>query len=272
MKWLSLFTGIGGFDLALRNLGHEIVGACEIDGNARSIYERHFPEVPIYHDATKINPTELPHIDGIAAGFPCQDFSGAGERKGLEGTKGTLFHEIARIAKERTPTYLLLENVEGLLSNKQGRTFATILSTLDEIGYDVEWQVINSKYFVSQNRPRVFIIGHYRGRSKPRIFPIREHEMGILERRCYQIAKLSNYKFESSGRVYSTKGLARTLKAESGDKTGQYIIDGKPSFLSPIETERLQGFPDNWTEGMAKTPRWKCCNGSSSRIHYLKTY
>ena len=255
MKCLSLFSGIGGFDLALQNLGHEIIGACEIKNESRQIYARHFGNTRIYRDVKDINEKELPDFDLLVAGFPCQAFSAAGLGKGFQDTRGTLFFDIARIAEEKKPQYLLLENVEGLLTNDNGRTFTKILVVLHEIGYDVEWQVINSKYFVPQNRPRIFIIGHLRGKSQPRVFPIREHEMGIPERRCYQVAKLSNRKFESSGRIYSTKGCARALKAECGDKTGHYIIDDKPSFLTPIECERLQGFPDGWTKGFAKTIR-----------------
>ncbi len=172
MKCLSLFTGIGGFDLALRNAGHEIVGACEIDDWARRIYAKHFPGVHIYRDATQINASELPDFDLLVAGFPCQTFSIAGNRLGFEESRGTLFFEIARIAKQKRPRLLLLENVKGLLSHDGGKTFAVILATLDELGYDAEWQVLNSKYFVPQNRERIFIIGHLRGQSCPQVFPL----------------------------------------------------------------------------------------------------
>ena len=262
MKCFSLFAGIGGFDLAMKNQGHEIIGACEINDDARRVYETNFGKQPKYRDAREINPKEIPDFDILCAGFPCQSFSGAGKQLGFCDTRGTLFYEISRIAKEKKSQYLFLENVAGLLGNDNGRTFTKILIELHEIGYDVEWQVINSKYFVPHNRPRVFIIGHLRGKSKSRIFPIREGEIRDVERRCYQIAKLSNYKFESSGRIYSTKGLGRALKAECGDKTGCYLIDGKPSFLSPIECERMQGFPDNWTKGFAKTVRWRLLGNS----------
>jgi DNA (cytosine-5)-methyltransferase 1 len=271
MKCFSLFAGIGGFDLALQRQGHEIVGACEINDDARRVYETNFGKSPRYRDAREIDTGKLPDFDILCAGFPCQSFSGAGLQLGLSDTRGTLFYEISRIAKEKKPQYLLLENVAGLLTNDNARTFTKILIELHEIGYDVEWQLINSKYFVPQNRPRVFIIGHLRGKSKPRVFPIRESEVRDVERRCYQVAKLSNYKFESSSRIYSTKGLARTLKAECGDKTGCYMINGRPSFLSPIECERLQGFPDDWTKGFSKTVRWRLAGNSVtvSLIEYI---
>ena len=178
MKILSLFSGIGGFDLAFKNQGHTIIGACEIDKYARSVYSRHFPGVRIYQDATKINPEELEDFDCLCAGFPCQAFSIAGKRLGFEESRGTLFFEIARIAKQKRPRFLLLENVKGLLSHDRGRTFAVILAALDELGYDAEWQVLNSKYFVPQNRERIFIIGYLRGEPRLEIFPIRENIKG----------------------------------------------------------------------------------------------
>lgn len=165
MKCFSLFSGIGGFDLALRNLGHEIVGACEIDKYARQIYAKHFPNVRIWEDATKIRPEELPDFDLLVAGFPCQSFSYAGHRKGLEDTRGSLFFEIVRIAKAKRPQYMLLENVTGILSNNEGKTFETILKTLDELGYDAKWDVHNTSDYLPQERQRVFIRANLRERE-----------------------------------------------------------------------------------------------------------
>jgi len=172
MKALSLFSGIGGFDHALRNLGHEIIGACEIDRYARSIYRYNFPEIELHGDVSGINPEFLPDFDILCAGFPCQAFSVAGKRLGFEDTRGTLFFEIARIADKKRPRFLLLENVRGLLSNDKGKTFGAILRTLDEIGYDAQWQICNSKYFLPQSRERVFIVGHLREEPRPKIFPV----------------------------------------------------------------------------------------------------
>lgn len=155
--------------------GHYCIGACEIDEYARRIYAKQFPGVSIWSDATKIKPDELPDFEVLCAGFPCQAFSIAGNRRGFEDTRGSLFFEIARIAKEKRPRYLLLENVKGLLNHDNGKTFRTIISTLDEMGYDAEWQVLNSKYFVPQNRERVFIIGYLRGKSRRKIFPLGEN-------------------------------------------------------------------------------------------------
>ena len=224
LKCFSLFSGIGGFDLAMRNLGHETVGACEIDRYARSVYARQFPGVRIWENATTIKPKELPNFDILCAGFPCQAFSIAGKRRGFDDTRGSLFFEIARIAKEKRPSVLFLENVRGLLSHDQGKTFHTILSTLDEIGYDVQWQIINSKYFVPQNRERIFIVGYSRKGSRREIFPLGDYDTKVGgENNLKQLNKTDH----DTGRIYHPDGLARSLRANSGgmgSKTGLYAI------------------------------------------------
>ncbi len=150
IKYFDIFAGIGGFRSGLEKAGgFECVGYCEIDRYAKKAYETMYDtEGEVYYDdARKINPNELPDFDLICGGFPCQSFSIAGKRGGFDDARGTLFFEIARIAAVKKPKYLLLENVPGLLSHNQGRTFATILSTLDELGYDVVWEVLNSADF-----------------------------------------------------------------------------------------------------------------------------
>ena len=178
MKFIDLFAGIGGFRLGMESPGHECVAFCEIDKFARASYKAiHNTEGEIeLHDITQVTDDEIRnigHVDAICGGFPCQAFSIAGRRRGFEDTRGTLFFEIARFASILKPKYLFLENVKGLLNHDKGDTFETILSALDELGYDVEWQVLNSKDFgVPQNRERVFIIGHLRGERGRKVFPI----------------------------------------------------------------------------------------------------
>ena len=180
MKFIDLFAGIGGFRLGMESEGHKCVAFCEIDKFARASYKAiHDTEGEIeYHDITSVTDEQWSKfrgtVDVICGGFPCQAFSVAGKRQGfLDETRGTLFFEIARAAKQIKPRILFLENVKGLLSHDKGRTFGTILNTLDELGYDCEWQVLNSKNFgVPQNRERVFIIGHSRGERGREVFPI----------------------------------------------------------------------------------------------------
>lgn len=181
MKFIDLFSGIGGFRLGLEMAGHECVGHVEIDKFANQSYAAiHKPKESevFYEDITRVTDGDIRGlrdlgIDIIAGGFPCQAFSIAGKRAGFEDTRGTLFFDIARIAREVKPKYLFLENVKGLLNHAKGDTFEVILRTLDELGYDAEWQVLNSKHFgVPQNRERVFIVGHSRGASTRKVFPI----------------------------------------------------------------------------------------------------
>lgn len=184
MKFLDLFAGIGGFRFGMEMAGHECAGHVEIDKFARQSYEAiHRPKKEEFNgtDITKITDDEWRSLSGtvdiICGGFPCQAFSTAGKRQGFEDTRGTLFFEIARAAKQIKPRLLLLENVKGLLSHDKGQTFAVILSTLDELGYDAEWQVLNSKNFgVPQNRERVFIVGHLRGCGGRQVFPFKRSD------------------------------------------------------------------------------------------------
>ena len=167
IKFFDMFAGIGGFRSGLEAIGgFECVGYCEIDKYAKQAYEAMYDTGGelYFDDARKIVPEQLPDFDLLVGGFPCQSFSIAGARKGFDDTRGTLFFEIARIAAVKKPKYLFLENVPGLLNHDSGRTFETNLRTLDELGYDVCWQVLNSKNFgVPQSRNRVFIIGYHRG-------------------------------------------------------------------------------------------------------------
>ena len=223
MKFLDLFAGIGGFRMGLESLGHECVGFCEIDKFARKSYKAIYDtkgEVEL-HDITEVSNEEWRKLRGtvdiICGGFPCQTFSIAGKRKGfLDETRGTLFFEIARAAKEIKPPLLFLENVKGLLSHDKGRTFRTILSTLDELGYDAEWQLLNSKDFgVPQNRERVFIIGHLRGTSGRPVFPIRGKN-GTVNQADSKMMIIDDQgrNKEGKNKRLSPKHIAPTLRAQ----------------------------------------------------------
>ena len=259
--------------------GHECVGHCEIDEFAQRSYKAmHEPKEGEWFadDIRRVTPEELPEADCYCGGFPCQSFSIAGKRGGFEDTRGTLFFEIMRLARLRKPKYLFLENVRGLLSHDGGRTFGTILSVMGECGYDAEYQVLNSKDFgVPQNRERVFIIGHLRGKSRPKVFPV----TGTSGQALRQIIGGSQ-----GNRVYDAEGVSCILASEAGGlgaKTGLYFIN-QPRFcryemdkvcqtlrvggdipmaisqfsrirrLTPLECFRLQGFPDEYFERARK--------------------
>lgn len=226
MKFLDLFAGIGGFRLGMERAGHECVGFCEIDPFARKSYKAiHDTEGEIeLHDITTVSDGSirgLGTVDIICGGFPCQAFSIAGKRAGFEDTRGTLFFEIARFASILRPKNLFLENVTGLLNHDDGHTFETIIGTLDELGYDAEWQVFNSKNFgVPQNRERVFIIGHLRGAGGRAIFPFGGNDTAIDSQQS-KINKIGNIRKmgkSQSGDVVSADGLAPTLCSTTTQK------------------------------------------------------
>ena len=235
MKFLDLFAGIGGFRLGMESAGHECVGFCEVDKYARASYKAiHNTEGEIeLHDITRVTDESIRRfgsVDVICGGFPCQAFSIAGHRRGFEDTRGTLFFEICRFASVLRPKCLFLENVRGLLNHDGGATFETIIRTLDELGYDVEWQVLNSKNFgVPQNRERVFIIGHLRGERTRNVFPI----SGESEQSDHQPPKIEiigNTKNPNGTRkgtrsvVYGSGGVVGTLTATDYKEPKQVAI------------------------------------------------
>lgn len=333
LKYLSLFSGIGGFELGIQRAIDEVeqrgcgqkenemeafmsntisqpnkrqsatcIGYSEIDKYAIKVYERQFNEHTHYGDATKINAAELPDFDLLVGGFPCQSFSVAGKRAGFNDTRGTLFFDIARVLAEKRPRHLVLENVKGLLSHDQGKTFQTILGVLSDLGYRVEWQVLNSKNFgVPQNRERVYFVGHLRGECGGKVFPItgthqpttehiQRHITNTLTARyegaqatgtyigegkldAQEIKQLNQPK-HSNDRVYGTDGVSLTLNTMQGGNRQPFISD-KPRIrrLTPTECERLQGFPDDWTKyGVGEEPisdsgRYKMCgNGVTVNV------
>ena len=269
MKFLDLFAGIGGFRLGMESAGHECIGFCEIDKFARASYKAiHDTKGEIeLHDITAVSDESIRRIgrvDIICGGFPCQAFSIAGNRRGFEDTRGSLFFEIARFASILRPKYLFLENVKGLLNHDGGATFETILGALDELGYNVEWQILNSKDFgVPQNRERVFVIGHLRGECTRRVFPLSKscqqansikkqysntittrygNSQGagayIVESKSQKVRSIGNIHPSGNGmngEVYESAGLAPTLTTNKGE--GQKIAI---PVLTPDCTDKRQ--------------------------------
>ena len=247
MKFLDLFAGIGGFRLGMESAGHECIGFCEIDKFARASYKAiHNTEGEIeLHDITRVADESIRgfgSVDVICGGFPCQAFSIAGHRRGFEDTRGTLFFEICRFASILRPKYLFLENVRGLLNHDGGATFETIIRTLDGLGYDVEWQVLNSKNFgVPQNRERVFIIGHLRGQCTRNVFPLSgESEQSDCQQSKIEIVgntKNPNGTSQGTGSVvYDSNGLIGTLCARDYKEPKQVAIP----VLTPDRAEKRQ--------------------------------
>ena len=227
IKYFDMFAGIGGFRTGLKNVGDFFmpVGWCEIDKKTQKAYRALYETEGEYFcdDARAINTDELPDIDLICGGFPCQPFSVSGRRLGLADTRGTLFHEIVRVAEARRPAYLLLENVPGLLNHEGGKTFGVILSAIHELGYSLEWCVLNSANFgVPQQRRRVYIVGYLDSRLSGKIFPLSESDGASL---------IQVIPGGQGQRVYSPEGASTCLTSQGGGwgaKTGLYFVDMNP--------------------------------------------
>jgi DNA (cytosine-5)-methyltransferase 1 len=186
---VSLFAGVGGFDLALQNAGVKVVASVEIDKKAQDVLRRHFPDSTIFGDITGVTGEQLraagfvPEHGIITGGFPCQDLSVAGRRAGLEGSRSGLFWEICRILDETRAQNFILENVPGLLSSNGGRDMAVVLEALVQRGYSIAWRVLDAQYFgVPQRRRRVFIVGNLgnSGRSPEEILFISQGRAGYI--------------------------------------------------------------------------------------------
>ena len=264
MKYFSMFTGIGGFELGIQrafdnehaHLGSQpepqersqggfgtanqpgallhigdgtaplCVGYSEIDKYAIQTYEHRFgKETKNYGDATKLNTDSLPDFDLLVGGFPCQAFSVAGKRAGFDDTRGTLFFDVARVLRDKRPRHFVLENVKGLLSHDTGKTFQTILEILTDTGYDVSWSIHNSKnYGVAQNRERVYIIGNLRGEPRPQVFPITATIPSAIEVYGSLNSESWQKRHESIRRVHSTDGLSPTIPTGTGGGVMNKIV------------------------------------------------
>ncbi len=163
---VSLFAGIGGFDLAMQRQGVKVVASVEIDKKCNQVLAQHFPDVKQFTDVTEVKGEDLinagftPSTGIITGGFPCQDLSVAGKRAGLVGERSGLFWEIARLVEETQTEYFIIENVPGLLSSNNGKDFGVVIGTMADIGYSLSWRVLDAQYFgVPQRRKRVFIVG-----------------------------------------------------------------------------------------------------------------
>jgi DNA (cytosine-5)-methyltransferase 1 len=233
----------------METAGHECVGHIEIDKYANMSYAAmHKPKEGEFFgtDIRTVEPGDLPDADIYCGGFPCQAFSIAGKRGGFEDMRGTLIFEVFRLAAERKPKILFLENVKGILNHDNGKTFGAIINAMGELGYDAEWQLFNSKNFgVPQNRERVFIIGHLGRYSGGEVFPIRGYD-------------------EKDNELQGQSDITNCITAryEGAQATGSYVVEGeqyaqgikqvqngrrfKIRRLTPRECFRLQGFPDEY--------------------------
>lgn len=249
----SFFAGIGGFDIAFENSGFSSAFFCEINPYCKKILSQHWPNVPLFDDINKIKETDIPDSNIWCGGFPCQDISvarGASERLGLKGVRSGLFYRFSELIESKKPEVVLVENVAGLFTSNGGRDFGIILQTLSALGYGVAWRLLNSRYFgVPQSRTRVYLCCWKNNPSKAVkvMFDEQGAEKPINERLDFITEESKPHEYPKVPKV------AYCLAASSGRHTGTdwsrtYVVckDGVRR-LSPIESERLQGFPDNWT-------------------------
>ena len=350
MKYIDLFGGIGGFSFGIEQATKgkfECVYYNDFDKYAVQTYSKNFGTDYEATDITTVKEADIPDHDLICGGFPCQTFSIAGKRRGFKDTRGTLFFEIMRIAKAKGTPYLFLENVKGLLNHEKGKTFRTILQTLSKLGYEVQWMVLNSKFFgVAQNRERVFIIGNLRSEPRPEILPFRKNAREIsrihneqnkepkmdtkdstpdipqanrrygingvspplnnwsslIQTKCYKETAFDKghrwfresinspclskqmgtggnnvpMVFNPKMRDYKPKNVSPSLTSTDYKEPKVMITDNKLRRLTPIECERLQGFPDNWTlvplpngKIMSDTQRYKMM-GNAVTVNVIK--
>ena len=251
LTFLDFFSGVGGFRHGLELAGMKCIGFCEKDKFARKSYEAMYDTKGewFHDDITTIDPTRLPKADLWCAGSPCQNVSIAGKRAGLYGERSGLFFTFVELIKsqkeEDKPEWILLENVKGLLSSGGGRDYLDYISILDESGYDLEWQVFNSKdYGVPQNRERIYTIGHLRRKGRRQVLPISRESSSHLKQ---LVGGMQSY------RVYAPSGIATTLVGEGGGlgaKTGLYLID--QSLTGPKLTEEARCITARYTAGATK--------------------
>lgn len=270
LRYFSTFTGIGGLDFGLEEMGAECVGFSEIKESSIRIYGRHYPGHRNFGDITKIDPKELPDFDVFTGGFPCQSFSIAGDRKGFKDRRGQMIFYIYDILKEKKPEYVVLENVKGISTHDGGRTIQNVFKLLTSAGYHVRVVLLNSSHYGSaQARERVVFLcrrsGDFMEKLPERrecgkrfrdirekgvdfsyVTPSRQEKMVSGKHRAVFIGGYDRVNTLTTG--ISTSGRSLVVAQEPGENRLRYLTER--------EGERLQGFPDDWTAGESRADRW----------------
>ena len=262
--FIDLFAGIGGFHIAMHDLGGECVFASEWDDDCRKTYTANFNQIApklfdksgqpngnFVGDITKISPKDIPKHDILCGGFPCQPFSQAGYKRGFEDTRGTLFFNVAAILKEKRPLAFFLENVRGLFTHDNGKTFEVIKNTIEELGYDMSYQIIKASDFnCPQHRPRLYMIGIRKDLNLTYNFP-----------KPIPLTKNMSWVFDGAT---VNKEIGFTLRV--GGKSSPiddrrnwdgYIVNGEERRISPKEGKRMQGFPEEFIFPVSKAAAMK---------------
>ena len=248
MRHLSLFAGIGGFDLGFDRAGMSTVGQIENDPHCVKVLEEHWPDAPRFGDIQEIHADELPTADIWSGGFPCQDLSIAGRRAGLDGERSGLWHHFARLVAIGLPAWLVIENVPGLLSSNDGRDMGTILGQLGQLGYGFAYRVLDAQYFgLAQRRRRVFIVANLRDRGAP------SWVLSIGQASCGDPPPDRGTR-PAIAATLETRPTSDRWRVEEN-----HLIETSDGVrrLTPLECERLQGFPDGWTSALSDSRRYR---------------
>ena len=269
---LDLFSGIGGFHLGLQQAGikPKFSFFSEIDKHASVVYQSHFINSKSLGDVRAIKTIsgklEGNKINLITFGFPCQDLSNAGKRKGFRGDRSSLFFEAIRLIEELQPDFFVFENVKGFFSSNGGQDFTIAVRTIADIGYDGQWQLVNTRWFLPQNRERIYYVGYPRGKCIKPIFPVVETEaihLGESQKKRKEVIPCLTTRGSKSrlnpdaGWVTSPRRFENKKQDGTTQDKHEVFIDNDVRELTPLECERLQGFPDNWTKGHSNAQRYK---------------
>jgi DNA (cytosine-5)-methyltransferase 1 len=315
MRVLDLFSGIGGFHLGLERAGFEIESYfSEIDKYAIQVYQNNFKEAKYVGSITDVRGADLPRINAITFGSPCQDFSLAGKRKGMEGNRSSLITHAIRLIDECRPDFFIWENVKGTFSSNNGEDFWAIIQAFTNIGgYRLEWQLLNTKWFLPQNRERIYLVGYIGNGSGGQVFPFEEsgredsgnsyiantctltarykasttqgsyvnelYKIPSSENKGHDDTTIADYKiYDGYNNQIKDEDVTGTITqhcSRDGLTNGFKVIrENKIRRLTPIECERLQGFPDNWTKFGTKgeisdSQRYKMC-GNAVTVDVVK--
>lgn len=286
MKVGSLFSGVGGLDLGFERQGFSISWACDKEKTCRRILSKQFPNTKIYDDVCTLDPTKVEQVDIVIGGFPCQDLSVAGKKKGLAGERSGLFYEFIRIVRDMPtkPSFVVVENVPGMLTSNNGRDFAVVLHEMVKqwCPKSIAWRTLDSRFFgVPQRRERVFIVADLAGERASKILNLHTDLRGDIRKRESErknsVSSFSNLFDEydneypqtvrksrkaQTNKDYETwiqTNYANTLNLFDVRQRSSVLViesENRTRYLTPVECERLQGFPDNWTEGLSDSARY----------------
>ena len=272
IRFIDLFAGIGGFHLALHNLGAECVFASEWDDHARETYKLNFKDKSpdlfkkgnFVGDITKIDKSKIPSFEILTAGFPCQPFSPIGQRKGFDDTRGTLFFDIAEIIELKKPKAFFLENVRGIYKHDDGKTFSRIKTVLTkELGYSFKEYIVKaSDYGLPQLRPRCFMIGF----KDPTKFIDEPEKLDLLFNMSHVMKGNADREIG-----YTLRVGGRSSGINDRRNWDSYMVDNRVRKLKPDEGKMMQGFPVNFQFPVSESHAMKQL-GNSVAVHAVQAF